>query len=1697
MTALGGITKIFSEIKEHEEDALFTGKAVEQMKKAFGNMNVDDAVKAFRGLGIEGDDLVEILLDCGVKSKDIEVSLSKAGKTGVSFTTKVNDGFAGLAGSIGLTSKALLGWIGGITAAVGIFTLITNVQKKMYENAQDGANAYKEQSASIDTYKSQISSLKESIDSGNLSEQEAYEARTKLLEIQGQIVSAYGSEAAGLDLLTMSADQATEALNRLNAAQAEEYLLSNKSVINNAKNALESEDTYRLGNVWTGIGSPDDYKIVKRRIQEIVDEYDHAFLDVKRDVFGNETTSSIVIEADAENAKEEIIGITSDLKKLRDEMALEGIDISKVISIEGIENAAETYLSKIGKTIDKYSDIYETANLAKIAESTNYSKLMSDMTDAQNQYNETISKSYDSEEARAAAVRDAIEGLITAKQAFSNMDFAGDAGVESVFSEMVNAFDDIIQKEEFHFDVTATVNGSTPTQAMSDIVKALKVFENDDGVVDPYSILNAGMGSENWDASSGRLMSDLSERERAYLQLQAALAQYGYEVEEAIPMLQQWGLIQKANTSTDQETVKSYTDMATAVSDLKSELSTLNSAASEQGYSGNISPETYDALIAKSKDYAACIEYQNGALQLNTEKANALFEAKSELQIAELELQKIADATKWKENADEIERLTKEYDGLDGAIKDQIESLKKENAGIEANLVGYDIQIAAIEELTSAYGRWKAVSESDNSDSMYKDIQKAYEQIKEAQKTGQTGVGNVVYQAAVELLVPDGEDVKKYMGTLKRYITDGSSGLTNFINDMVSKGLMERSKSDWNKVSMVAGTTVQEILDKMTLTPEMAKSIFNALEMYDFDFDWTDEDFNINTDDALAKLKAAQEEMNKTIAKINEMKAAGATVDLTTGLSLDDLEKQYAEQKKQVDKLVGSATGTTDTEGNKIEYNITTDTTEAEEALEDLADKLDEIADKIKDLAKKIIGTFGAFSTLSVLSSVYDRLKDINNYKIADKSFNVYENVISSSSTAGGSSTHTSSSGVTHGGGGGSFDSNASGTKHADAGIALVGDEYSPDGSPKPELIITDGAAYVAGQSGPEFVNLNDGDQVIPADQTKKILSGNPSIRRNTIPAFATGAGGYAAGSIAEQMYLDGRISATQEWIKQQEQKKKDDELIKQLSAKAAEKSADDTYLNNNAAQNANSTQKTYLNTSVTVGGGGNAGSLTNSGGSGGSSSSGSSSSSESSSTSNEKSQFEKDYEYHQHLLAMEQESYEDYIEWLNQAYKEAYANGTIELEDYYKYSEEVLEGQKQLFQDSIGDIEHKIRGLEREPGNERQIINYYNQIIADIDKEILAARARGLSDDDDYIQELLEQKWDYADEVADIEKEILENAKEAVEDLVDYRVDMLKQDIENEKDAANDKLDTLKDFYDKQKEMLHDVYDEEKYLEEQSEKRKTVDDIRAEMDMLKFDDSAKAQKRIKELQEELKDAEKELTDFEKDHALENATDLLDKMYEQQEKQIQSEIDALDERLNDPEALYNQALRDIQNNTLALYEEMLEYNRNHGDGRDSTVYDMWTEADKSLDAYFKAMGQAYKNILLVDAYKPTGYASGTSNATPGIHELFEGNKDEYVLETSDGHRYKMFSGLGKKVLNASATDFLYKFANNGEAFISNMINGMLGSINNVSRPTQQIQLSTGDVIVQGNATAETVSAIRRAQRDNIDFVLREFTRLNR
>ena len=511
----------------------------------------------------------------------------------------------------------------------------------------------------------------------------------------------------------------------------------------------------------------------------------------------------------------------------------------------------------------------------------------------------------------------------------------------------------------------------------------------------------------------------------------------------------------------------------------------------------------------------------------------------------------------------------------------------------------------------------------------------------------------------------------------------------------------------------------------------------------------------------------------------------------------------------------------------------------------------------------------------------------------------------------------------------------AKGTKDAPAGEALVGEEGV-------ELWQSGDKARLVGVNGPEIVNLNKGDKIYPNPMTKKMMSKSGKRLSGTIPAYAVGLN---VRPYAVAMNDGGGGSSSSN--------KKTETTVANTVAAAVKGAVTGAV---NAAKGAvsgsvntskNKTGSTGSNKSNSSGGGGSGGSGSSNSSSGGG--------------------FEEQYKEHQHLLAMDQESVDDYLAWLNQAYKDAYANNEIELDDYYKYQEEVYSKLQDLFKDYLSDTEHQIDMMSNYEGSDAEIISMYQELMQAIEKEIAAARAAGLDDSDDYIQELQKKWMDYFGKVADIQEEVTDNAKDAADKLVDFRIDMLKQELEARRDALNTQLDDLRDFYDEQKDMLQEQYDHEKYLEEQAEKRRSVTDIQAQLDQLKYDDSAWAQKRKLELQEELSAAQKDLSDFERENSLDEAMKFLDAQYEQQELLIQEEIAAIEAQLNDPAALYNQALSDIKNNTKELYEQMVEYNNKYGDGNPETVKEMWENAYVALKEYIDLFGEAYKDIALNNA----------------------------------------------------------------------------------------------------------------------------------
>ena len=374
-----------------------------------------------------------------------------------------------------------------------------------------------------------------------------------------------------------------------------------------------------------------------------------------------------------------------------------------------------------------------------------------------------------------------------------------------------------------------------------------------------------------------------------------------------------------------------------------------------------------------------------------------------------------------------------------------------------------------------------------------------------------------------------------------------------------------------------------------------------------------------------------------------------------------------------------------------------------------------------------------------------------------------------------------------------------------------------------------------------------------------------------------------------------------------------------------------------------------------------------------------------------------------------------------------------------------------------------------------------------------------------------------YIDEIRSINEEIrkydleqLDKQKDAFESLVDYRIKMLEEETKKQKEELDKRKEALEDFYDKQIEMLEDQFDEEDYLEEQAEKRKKLADMQRQMDMLKRDDSAYAQKKLAELEDEYAKEEKEYRQWETEQARDKLKKALEDERDASIKTIEDAQDALEKTLEDSAALRRRAVEDILNGNEDVMRAMEQFSIEQGEWLDQNITGKWDLAREAVQKYGGALA-ALKALIGVDAENNETYrffadifsgeykkhAAGTSNASAGWAVTQE-NGFEAIMRKSGG----MFTllGAGDKVFNASATDFLYAFANNPMDILASSMSRMLSrsSLSPAfagSSGSNTTNIDMGDVIINGDTNDKTVSEIRREKRALMNELLHEFKKL--
>lgn len=150
--------------------------------------------------------------------------MAKMGKTGDELYqtlvngTKASGGFAnslkGIGKQLGAVAINIVITL-AIEALIKVISLAVNHEKELAANAQAATTALKEQRNAIDNYVEEAKKLYEVTNSNTSSQEELIEAKSRLGEIQRDLIKQYGDEASEIDLTTNSIKAQTKAIEDL------------------------------------------------------------------------------------------------------------------------------------------------------------------------------------------------------------------------------------------------------------------------------------------------------------------------------------------------------------------------------------------------------------------------------------------------------------------------------------------------------------------------------------------------------------------------------------------------------------------------------------------------------------------------------------------------------------------------------------------------------------------------------------------------------------------------------------------------------------------------------------------------------------------------------------------------------------------------------------------------------------------------------------------------------------------------------------------------------------------------------------------------------------------------------------------------------------------------------------------------------------------------------------------------------------------------------------------------------------------------------------------------------------------------------------------------------------------------------------------------------------------------------------------
>lgn len=440
--------------------------------------------------------------------------------------------------------------------------------------ATQNAEKYEETTTAISEYKTQVEDLRKSIDSGNLSESEAYEARKKLIEIQNDLIKKYGLERQGINLVTGAIDEQIEAIDRLSEREYRNYVAKNPKAMRDLESyysdvapvdykaiADGSVPTGRVvfsGNVWK--------KFISELSETDLDELRSFMLEngttltTAEDLwFMNYRTTDVgkwdgkqswwkTPERDFKSVYSAVEFYNSLISMLQNSDVYYENEKGTLKLIEKINKAKTEFTDKLNSDYDKSSKNFETRALGELQYNKDYSDTWDGILLAEEKYRKALASGDES------SVEEAVKNYNNVRSKFEKESGSWDSAVAREYaSDFLNDLYELMRSDAVEVTVKTKFEESPDSQ--KSVTDALEIFKGSDGTIDTDKILNVGV---NYEARQGEGTDvALSDEEKSYEKLKKVAEESEISVEDLIKALVSLGIIKpKVTIETNAEEAK-------------------------------------------------------------------------------------------------------------------------------------------------------------------------------------------------------------------------------------------------------------------------------------------------------------------------------------------------------------------------------------------------------------------------------------------------------------------------------------------------------------------------------------------------------------------------------------------------------------------------------------------------------------------------------------------------------------------------------------------------------------------------------------------------------------------------------------------------------------------------------------------------------------------------------------------------------------------------------------------------------------------------------------------------------------------------------------------------------------------------------------------------------------------------------------